>query len=285
MFSATYQDSIKAKSYTSDLTWEEWELIKPHLPIASTGRPITLPLKDVTDAIFYIAKNNCTWADLPHDFPDYRRVNEWFVKWRDDGTWQRLLEILRERARQAAGREPSPSVGCLDSQSVKAAATGGERGYDGGKKVNGRKRHILVDTTGLLLVVVVTTANVSDSRGAQAVLARVGPTVLPRLRAIHVDQAYNRAGLHRYNNGRGRYELVFRERPDGATGFVPIKTRWVVERTFAWLGKYRRLTRDYEREMRSSEAMVQVAMIHLMLKRQSRNNQRSGNIRSVSEAA
>jgi putative transposase len=267
MFASTYQDSVKDKSYSSDLTWEQWEVIKPHLYISPTGRPITVPLKDVVDAIFYFTKNNCAWADLPHDFPDYRRVNEWFVKWRDDGTWQRILDALREKVRQAAGREPSPREACLDSQSVKAAATGGDRGYDGGKKVNGRKRHILVDTLGLLLVVVVTPANVSDSQGAQAVLAEVGPTSLPRLQSIHVDGAYDREGLHAYNADRGKYEFIFRERPEGAKGFVPIKKRWVVERTFAWLGKYRRLSRDYETATESSEALIQVAMIHIMLKR------------------
>jgi len=285
MFATDYQDSVKAKSYSSDLSWEQWEPIKPHLHTSYTGRPIKLPLKDVVDAIFYFTKNNCAWADLPHDFPDYRRVNEWFTKWRDDGTWQRLLDTLREEVRQAAGREPSPSEACLDSQSVKAAATGGARGYDGGKRVNGRKRHILVDTMGLLLVVAVTPANVSDSQGAQEILAEVGPTTLPRLQAIHVDLAYERAGLQDYNANRGGYEFIFRARPEGAKGFVPIKKRWVVERTFAWLGKYRRLARDYETSMESSEALIKVAMIHIMLRRKLTLNRGKVNARTEDEAA
>jgi putative transposase len=285
MFATDYQDSLKEKSYSSDLTWDQWEHIKPHLHISHTGRPIRIPLKDVVDAIFYITKNNCAWADLPHDFPDDRRVNEWFTKWRDDGTWQRLLDALREEARRAAGREPAPSEACLDSQSVKAAATGGERGYDGGKRVNGRKRHILVDTLGLLLVVVVTPASVSDSQGGQKVLAEVGPTTQPRLRTIHVDLAYERDGLRDYNADRGGYEFVFRGRPEGAKGFVPIKKRWVAERTFAWLGKYRRLARDYETSTESSEALIQVAMIQIMLKRKLTLSRGTVDAQTVGEAA
>lgn len=285
MFAITYQDSLKEKSYSSDLTWEQWQYIKPQLQISHTGRPIKIPLKDVVDAIFYVTKNSCTWADLPHDFPDHRRVNEWFIKWRTDGTWQRLLEALCTQVRQAAGREPSPSEACLDSQSVKAAATGGERGYDGGKRIKGRKRHILVDTLGLLLVVVVTPANVSDSQGGQKVLAEVGPTTLPRLQRIHADLAYERDGLQDYNAGRGRYEFIFRGRPEGAKGFVPIKKRWVVERTFAWLGKYRRLARDYETSTESSEALIQVAMIHIILKRKLTLNRGKVNAQTVGEAA
>jgi len=285
MFASDYQDSVKEKSYSSDLTWQQWEVVKPHLHSSHTGRPIIIPLKDVVDAIFYFTKNNCTWADLPHDFPDYRRVNEWFTKWRGDGTWQRLLDALREAARVAAGREPAPSEACLDSQSVKAAATGGERGYDGGKRVNGRKRHILVDTLGLLLVVVVTPANVSDSQGGQRVLAEVGPTTHPRLRAIHVDRAYERDGLRDYNADRGGYEFVFRGRPEGAKGFVPLKKRWVVERTFAWLGKYRRLARDYETDTGSSEALIQVAMIHIILKRKLSLNRATVNAQTAKAAA
>jgi putative transposase len=285
MFAKTYRDSVKEKSYSSDITWEQWEYVKPHLSVSHTGRPIEMPLKDVVDAIFYFTKNNCSWEDLPHDFPAYRRVNEWFNKWTKDGTWQRLLDALREQARIAAGRSPSPREACIDSQSVKAAATGGERGYDGGKRINGRKRHILVDTLGLLLAVVVTPANVSDSQGAQELLTEVGPTTLPDLHTIHADLTYERDGLRDYNAGRGRYEFVFRGRPEGAKGFVPIKKRWVVERTLAWLGKYRRLSRDYETTMESSEALIQIAMIHIILKRKLTTNRVKVNARTCEAAA
>lgn len=267
MFAAGYKDSVKEKSYRSDLTTAQWLLIKDLIRIAPTGRPIAIPLKDVIDAIFYLAKNGPTWADLPHDFPHYKRVNEWFNTWRDDGTWQRILDTLREGVRRASGRDPRPGEACVDSQTVKAAATGGERGYDGGKKVNGRKRHILVDTTGLLLAVVVTAGNVADARGAVALFEGLGQTTLPRLRRVHADGTYKWEELRSYNAAHRRYEFVFRKRPRGAKGFVPIKRRWVVERTFGWLGHYRRLARDYEREMTSSEAMVKVAMIHIMVKR------------------
>ena len=169
MFAAGYKDSVKEKPYSSDLTAAQWVLIKELIRIAPTGRPIKIPLKDVIDGIFSIAKNGCKWADLPHDFPDYKRVNEWFTPRRDDGTWQRILDTPREGVRRASGRDPSPGEACVDSQTVKAAATGGGRGYDRGKKTNGRKRHIPVDTAGLLLAMVVTAGNVSDARGGRAV--------------------------------------------------------------------------------------------------------------------
>jgi putative transposase len=273
MFASTYQDSLKLRSYSTDLTPRQWAIVKPMLPISHTGRPIELPLKDVVDGIFYQTANGCKWMDLPHDFPDYRRVHEWFTKWREDGTWDRILDELRRQARAASGRDPEPTEACFDSQTVKAAATGGERGYDGGKRLNGRKRHILVDTLGLLLAVVVTAGSVSDAAGAARCLREhVFATTHPRLRRMHADSAYDRDLLKDYlaREGRVPIELVIRARPEGARGFVPIKKRWVVERTFGWFGKYRGLDKDYEANPRASEAKLKVAMIHITLKRKLR---------------
>jgi putative transposase len=270
MFASSYQDTLKEKAYSSDLTPRQWAIVKPLLTFSHTGRPITIPLKDVIDAIFYQAANNCKWRDLPHDFPDYRRVHEWFTRWREDGTWDRLLDELRRQARVAQGRDPEPAEACFDSQTVKAAATGGERGYDGGKRLNGRKRHILVDTLGLLLAVTVTVGSVSDAAGAVVTLREnVFATTHPRLRKMHVDSAYGRQPLKGYLAGEARVpiELVLRAKPEGARGFVPIKKRWVVERTFGWFGKYRGLDKDYEANPRASEAKLKVAMIHIILKR------------------
>jgi putative transposase len=288
MFASTYQDSLKERAYSSDLTLREWAIVKPLLIFSHTGRPITLPLKDVMDAIFYQAANGCKWKDLPHDFPDYRRVHEWFTKWRTDGTWDRVQDELRRMARVASGRDPEPSEGCLDSQTVKAAATGGERGYDGGKRLNGRKRHILVDTLGLLLAVTVTAASVSDSAGAvQALREHLFATTHPRLRKVHADSAYDRDMLKDYlaKEARVPIELVVRHKPEGVKGFVPIKKRWVVERTFGWFGKYRGLDKDYEANTEASEAKLKVAMIHIILKRKLKLNPTASQRLPLTDAA
>lgn len=289
MFAAGYRDSVKDKAYSSDLTPRQWEILRPLIRDSHTGRPIRLPLKDVADAIFYKFANGCKWRDLPHDFPNYKRVHEWFAKWRDDGTWDRVLGHLRRAARAAAGRDPEPSEGCLDSQTVRAAATGGERGYDGGKATNGRKRHVLVDTLGLLLAVTVTAGSVSDSAGAVALLrAQVSPTTQPRLQKLHADSAYARDVLRDYLGGpecRSAVELVVRAKPAGVRGFVPVTKRWVVERTFAWLGKYRGLARDYETDPRSSEASLKAAMIHVILQRKLHLNMPSAAAQVLTRAA
>ncbi len=259
---------MSKKGYPSDLTDAQWQLIQPLLPAAKPGgRPRKYDLRAIANALFYINREGCTWRALPHDFPPWRTVYDYFKAWRDDGTWADINDALRRKLRVQEGRAHTPTTASLDSQSVKATEAADSRGYDGAKKVTGRKRHIVVDSLGLLLAVTVTTADVPDAVAAKEVLAPMTYGRFPRLRLVRADSAYGRYGLPEWVTGATHFLLELVKRPLAAAGFVLLPKRWVVERTFAWLGRYRRHSRDYERRTDSSEAMIQLTMIHRMARR------------------
>jgi putative transposase len=278
--------SMSSIVYPSDLTDSEWSLLGPLLPPAQPGgRPRSVDLRRILNGIFYLLRSGCAWRYLPREYGPWSTVFHYFRRWRLDSTWARIQAVLREAARRQAHREPTPSAAIIDSQSVKTTEQGGPHGYDGGKKVNGRKRHLLVDTLGLLLKVVVHPANLQDRDGAKFLLADVGAQ-FPRLGHLWADQAYTGALLDWIAAELGwSVEIVersprrgFQVTPDGQfqqvalpAVFEPLPRRWVVERALAWIGRHRRMSKDYERLPSTSEALVYLTSIRLLLARLTRD--------------
>ena len=265
-----------AKGYPSDLTDAQWAMLEPLIsPAKPGGRPRKADMRRVLDTVFHVARTGCQWSMIPKDLAKRSTAFEYFSAWRDDGTWQAMRDALRRQARVAAGREAEPSKAAIDTQSVKGSESGGERGYDGGKKITGRKRHLIVDSLGFLMVVLVTAANVDDGTHAPKVLERLSASHVSRLDEIRGDGKYDNRTLDRWLADEGvGYKMTVVERPKGVTGLVLLPYRWVVERTNAWNGKYRRNSKDYERTTESAEAMLQVGAIHLLLNRLAPNTER-----------
>jgi putative transposase len=270
---------MKRKPYPTDVNDTQWALLEPSIPAPRPGgRPRKTNMREVINAIFYLNREGCTWRALPHDFPPWKTVYNYFEAWKRDGTWDRILDALHPRVREAAGRHPDPRVACIDSQSVKTAYGGEEVNIDGGKKVRGRKRHIVVDTLGMLLAVVVTAANVDDARAAKELFAQLPSKDYPRLEVVQGDNKYHSPELNRWLRVHHRgYWIMVVSREPGERKFIPLKSRWVVERTFAWLGRYRRLSKDYEHTTESSEEVIKIASIQHSL------NRLHGNRRSRSQ--
>ena len=262
-------ERVARKAYPSDLSDAEWELLAPLLPEPGGGRPRTTDLREVFNALRYLGRTGCGWRHLPHDFPPEGTVRDYFHRWRRTGVWQTIHDTLRRGVRVQAGRDPEPSAAIIDSQSVKATRTTGSRGYDAGKKINGRKRHLLVDTLGLLLAVVVHVASVQDRDGAKLVFAKCRHT-LSRLQLIWADGGYV-GQLVNWTDQTCHWKLEIVKRSDQTTGFVVLPRRWVVERTISWVNNHRRLSKDYECWPDTSEALIQRAMIDVMLHRLTRH--------------
>lgn len=259
----------KRQPYPTDLTDEQWSRLKPLIPAPKPGgRPADYTRREIVNAVVYQLRGGAAWRMLPHDLPPWGITYHYWRSWRKDGTWERVHDALRAEVRQAAGREPTPSAAIVDSQSVKTTDCGGEHGYDAGKKINGRKRHVLVDTLGLVWLVVVTAAATQDRDGARLLLT-VLATKIRRLRVIWADGGY--AGklvdwlwcLRKW--GKVRLELVSRSAQ--GKGFQRLPHRWIVERTFGWLNRWRRLSKDYEHLLPTSECTIRVVMIYLMVRR------------------
>jgi len=251
----------------TDLTDEQWAAIAPLVitPSPNGGRPTDIDRRAIVNALLYKNRTGCQWRMLPKDFPPMSSVRYYFDKWNRDGTFIKINDTLRKLARQALNRDPEPSISVLDSQSVKTTEAGGERGYDGGKKVNGRKRQFWVDTNGFLLRVLVHPADISDTEGAEWLLAAHHQS-FPRMQEIRVDEGYKQ-GLNEWLQQNTTIRLNVIEKPPGQKGFAVIPKRWVVERSIAWAGRNRLASNEYNRNPESSEAFLYLGSIAMLLNR------------------
>jgi putative transposase len=256
---------MRRKAYPTDLTNEQWAILKPHLTKAhGRGSPQRVNLREVVNALLYLSRTGCQWRMLPHDLPPWEKVYYYFKQWRDDGTLERINGELRTEIRLSVEKDADPSAAIMDSQSVKTTETSGMRGYDAGKKVNGIKRHLLVDTLGLVWAVVILAANIQDREGARTLLEKVKGR-LPRLKKIWADGGYTGTLVDWVKDTCG-WVLEIVQRRD-THSFEVLPHRWIVERTLGWLNRSRRLSKNYERLPASSEAMIYLAMLPLMTKR------------------
>jgi putative transposase len=258
---------MRSEQYPSDVSDEQWGLIEPHIPVYPGGRPRTTNLRDVVDGVFYILRTGCQWRYLPKDFPPKSTVWRYYDEWRKNKTLDRIHDLLRTKVRAKEKPNHPRTTASIDSQSVDTSEGGEKRGRDNAKNVDGRKRHIVVDSLGLLLAVLVTAAGVDDAAAAKELFPRLEGQPMSKVRRVFADNKYHNYSLYEWVEAEADWKLEIVKRPEGAKGWVTLPIRWTVERTFAWLGRCRRLSVDREKSTLSSEAWIKLAMIRLMLNR------------------